>query len=283
VRAVRFWKTQTIGNDFVLVHAEDVEGTDLPTLSREVCERKFGIGADGLLIVGKSEAGLSLRMFNPDGTEDFCGNGLRCAAFHAVRQGWVANEHRIEHFGRLIHAVVLPDGSAKTAIGPAVYDPEVVPLDRDTPLVDEDVLGYKGSALSTGSTHFVTFVRMLPNDEEFSRVGPMIENAPLFPQRTSVIFAREAGERLLEIRIWERGVGETLGCGTGSSAAAAEWMRKHGRAGDVEVQNPGGALIVSADELGGSLVTQSKPTEPFVGTLFVNVPESAASRPASSR
>jgi diaminopimelate epimerase len=283
LKTLEFWKTQTVGNDFVLVHADAAIGLDLPGLAIELCARRFGVGSDGLLVVTPDGTDLHLRMFNPDGTEDFCGNGLRCAAFHAVQQGWVQREHRIEHFGRLVNAVVLPDGSAKTAIGPAVYDPEEVPLARDAPLVDEEVLGYRGTALNAGSTHFVTLVRNLPNDEEFFRIAPQIEMHPLFPERTSVIFVREAGVRLLEIRIWERGVGETLGCGTGSSAAAAEWMRRHGRSGDVEVQNPGGALIVSAESIGGSLVTQSKPQEPFRGWVNVSVRESSASRPASAR
>ncbi len=267
-----FWKTQTIGNDFVLLHAEDLVrlGFDDPTpLAIRLCERKFGIGSDGLLVVATEDDGLHLRMFNPDGTEDFCGNGLRCAAAHAYRLGWVEREHRIEHFGRLVSALVQPDGAVMTAIGPAVYEPEDVPIARKEPLIDEEVLGYVGSALNAGSTHFVTFVREIPDDDEFLKAGPAIEEHKLFPERTSVIFAVEDGVRRLRIRIWERGVGETLGCGTGSSAAAAEWMRRHGQAGIVEVINPGGSLVVHADTVGGSLVTTSSPFEPFSGTTEV--------------
>ena len=145
MRMLPFWKTQTIGNDFVLAHAEDVAGMDLASLALHACERKFAIGSDGLLVVSAEAGELHLRMFNPDGTEDFCGNGLRCAAYHAFNQGWVAREHRIEHFGRLVSAAVLPDGSVMTAIGPAVYDPEEVPLDiarHPNPLIDEEVEGF---------------------------------------------------------------------------------------------------------------------------------------------
>jgi diaminopimelate epimerase len=166
----------------------------------------------------------------------------------------------------------MPNGSVKTAIGPAVYEPEEVPLNialHPNPLIDEEIEGYKGSAVNAGTTHFVTFVKALPTDEEIATFGPRIEHSPLFPERTSVIFAVEAGVRTINIRIWERGVGETLGCGTGSSAAAAEWMRKHQQAGDVAVNNPGGLLRVSAEEIGGSLVTSSEPVEVFKGSLPV--------------
>ena len=275
---MRFWKTQTIGNDFVLLHGADVlaEGLEshLPQIAIDLCERRFGIGSDGLLVVQPDDGVLHLRMFNPDGTEDFCGNGLRCAALHANRQSWVEAEHKIEHFGRIVSAIVLPDGSVKTAIGPAVYDPEEVPLDINThpgPMIDEEVLGYRGSAINAGTTHFVAFVTELPGDDELNRIGPLIEHAPVFPERTSVIFAQEVGDRRVKVRIWERGAGETLGCGTGSSATAAEWMRRHGAAGSVEVFNPGGTLVVTADEIGGSLVTQSSPVEAYTGTFELRV------------
>jgi diaminopimelate epimerase len=275
---LRFWKTQTVGNDFVLLHGDDVRAQgleeSLPEVAKQLCSRHFGIGSDGLLVVQAENGELHLRMFNPDGTEDFCGNGLRCAALHAHRLGWVPGEFRIEHYGRLVSAAVLSDSSVKTAIGPAVYEAEDVPLDvvaHPEPMIDEALHGYLGSAVSAGSTHFVTFVAELPSDEELERAGRLIENDKLFPERTSVIFVKEIGVRILQIRIWERGVGETLGCGTGSSAAAAEWMRKRAQSGDVEVRNPGGVLTVSADAVGGSLVTQSKPVETFSGEIAVSV------------
>lgn len=276
VNRLKFWKTETIGNDFVLFHASDVFPTvsedRLPLLAQRTCERRFGIGADGMLVVASTGSALHLRMFNPDGTEDFCGNGLRCAASHAVQQGWLSGEFVIEHYGRLVHAVVSPEGRARTSIGPAVTDPESVPLNLEvhpSPLIEEELCGFVGTAVNTGTTHFVTFVDELPSDSVFNKVSPQIELHPIFPERTSVIYAQQTDERSLKIRIWERGVGETLGCGTGSSAAAAELMRKTGRQMTVEVINPGGSLTVSYDEELRSLVTESLPDEPFTGTFVV--------------
>lgn len=274
MNGVQFWKTQTIGNDFVLFHLNDLisagYGERLGEVSRHVCERRFGIGSDGMLVVSLSGTSLQMRMFNPDGTEDFCGNGLRCATAHAHRQGWVSGEFVIEHYGRLVNAFASPDGLAKTAIGPAITDPKCVPLDLSLhpgALIDEEVCGFVGTAVNTGTTHFITLVEELPSDEEFFFVGPLIEQSALFPERTSVIFAQRTGDSSLKIRIWERGVGETLGCGTGSSAAAAELMRKEGRVMSVDVYNPGGLLIVVTDVLGGSLVTSSLPSEPYSGAI----------------
>lgn len=270
----KFWKTETIGNDFVLLHESDVveraREETLGALARALCDRNFGVGSDGLLIIGVRNGVLQQRMFNPDGTEDFCGNGLRCSALHAYRLGWVEANHTIEHFGRLVDARVAEDGEATVSIGPAVYDPEVVPLNRDLhpgELIDEEVCGYVGSAVNAGTTHFVTLVDELPTDREIMLVGPQIEHHEFFPDRTSIVFAKPVGERELNIRIWERGVGETLGCGTGSSAAAAVWMRKNDLCGEVKVNNPGGMLIVDADCCNSSLETSSYPHEPFWGTM----------------
>ena len=119
---LNFWKTETIGNDFVLLHEADVVERDLtdnlPELAVKLCDRKFGIGSDGLLLTGVQDGVLRQRMFNPDGTEDFCGNGLRCSALHAYRLGWVGANHMIEHFGRIVDARVTDDGLATVSIGP---------------------------------------------------------------------------------------------------------------------------------------------------------------------
>ena len=275
---LRFWKTETVGNDFVLLHESDVEELGLierlPELAIKLCDRKFGIGSDGLLVAGVCNGVLQQRMFNPDGTEDFCGNGLRCSALHAYRLGWVGSSHQIEHWGRLVDARVTDDGVATVAIGPAVYDPELVPLNLDLhpgEMVDEEICGYVGSAVNAGTTHFVTLVEELPNDQEIKLIGPQIEHHRFFPERTSVIFAKPVGERELNIRIWERGVGETLGCGTGSSAAAAVWMRKHDLCGEIKVNNPGGLLVVTADCCDSSLESTSYPHEPYCGVVPLQV------------
>lgn len=103
-----------------------------------------------------------------------------------------------------------------------------------------------GSALSTGSTHVVILTDHLPDEESFLSVSPKIEVDPLFPIRTSVIWAEETAEDSLRLLIWERGVGETFGCGTGATAAAADYMRRKGRGGTVSVTSKGGTLRVSA-------------------------------------
>ena len=250
---IRFWKYQAIGNDFPLFHASDVDGIDLGELAKSAADRNFGIGGDGILVMDAVDrGGARLRMFNPDGTEDFCGNGLRIAARHAFDQRWVDRQFTLIHGGKEIAALVRQDGVILTTIGVADYTPNKVPVRKESELFDGSiaVLGgteFRGSALTTGSTHTVIPVQELPSDAEIAEWGPELEHLPMFPQRTSVIFARESGPMSLQIRIWERGVGETFGCGTGSSAAAADYLRRLGAGGTVLVRNPGGDIQVQMD------------------------------------
>ena len=307
--ALPFWKLQSIGNDFVLIHLDDIlallvppsqdptatssqalsevgqlpEGNDgglepnreaqpskagpiVPTISSlelnqylgglsiKVCDRKFGIGADGLLTVKKVGTELQMRMFNPDGTEDFCGNGLRCATLHVVNLGWFEGAFMIDHFGRRVRSVVV-GGRVTTKIGVADYTPEKVPQTNGE-LFNQTVwsgmdsgmpLSLFGSALTTGSTHVVIPTTWIPDDDSFRSISSKIEVDPLYPNRTSVIWSEEVEPMKLRIRIWERGVGETLGCGTGSSAAAADYLRRKDRGGTVEVINPGGSIFVTME------------------------------------
>lgn len=251
VAQIPFWKLQAIGNDFPLFHTSDLEGIELSRLAIRAADRQFGIGGDGILTMQPlGQDRVELRMFNPDGTEDFCGNGLRIAARHAFDQGWVGPKFTIVHRDHDVPSEVRPDGQILTTIGTASYEPSVVPVKRTAELFDDviAVLGgkeFRGSSLSTGSTHTVIPVDSLPTDQEISSWGPELEHLPIFPDRTSVIFAHEVKPMELQIRIWERGVGETLGCGTGSSAAAADYLRRRSGGGTVKVQNPGGEIQVS--------------------------------------
>lgn len=258
---IPFWKVESIGNDFPLFHLSNLAeqfGTaleeQLPKLAIAASDRRFGIGGDGILAVGMEGESVRLRMFNPDGSEDFCGNGIRCAARHVHDQGWVGFSFDVLHLDRRV-ACTVEDQRISTTIGLADYTPEKVPV-KGGELFNATVwsgmdagmpLSIFGSALTTGSTHTVIPTYALPDDDSFRSISAKIEVDPQFPMRTSVIWSREVEPMKLQIRIWERAVGETQGCGTGSSAAAADYLRRKGRGGTVEVQNPGGSVFVSMD------------------------------------
>lgn len=281
---IPFWKVESVGNDFVLVHEADVRSVAsgdfeefVRGLTIQVSERRFGIGSDGLLMVAPRGQDLDLRMFNPDGSEDFCGNGLRCAAVHATRQGWVGERFTIHHHGQDVPAEVCGDGCVETRLSGGSYRPEEVPVRfREQPEKTFDRsplwagLGVGGSSLSTGSTHTIVWVDALPEDEEFFRLGPLIENDPQFPERTSVIWTLETAPMRLSLRIWERGAGETLGCGTGASAAAVDYLRRKGSGGTVEVTSKGGSLQITAPSWDAPLTVRGIAKEVYRGTVRPN-------------
>lgn len=268
---LRFWKVEAIGNDFPLVHLADVSGDELPELAKKMCDRHFGIGGDGLLALGMEGPYPRLRMFNPDGTEDFCGNGLRCAAIHAHRLGWVDTDFKILHLGKSVRCLIEGE-SVTTFLGSASYRPADVPTKFesdpengfDRVVWNDGTREIRGSSLTTGSTHTV-IPGPLPDDEEFGELGPLLELAPQFPARTSVIWAEALAPMVLSVRIWERGVGETQGCGTGSSAAAMDYLRRIEGSGTVEVRNPGGTVWVSADRWDGPIAIKGGAKEIYSG------------------
>jgi diaminopimelate epimerase len=271
---LRFWKLQSIGNDFPLVCGDDIAGDfPLDQVATRLCDRKFGVGGDGLLVLSrKSSNTLLLRMFNPDGSEDFCGNGLRCAARYAIDHEWVAKRFAIEHLDQTV-SVEVSESVIRTTLGKASYDPRAVPLERGTgelflkPVYWSDSKSIVGSALTTGSTHVVIPVDDLPSDEDFLELGPKIEHFGLYPERTSVIWRKVVDRDSIKIRIWERGVGETLGCGTGSSAAAMDYLRSENRGGRIFVANPGGDVSVEAESWNGSIIVQGEAFETFAGQI----------------
>ena len=279
IQGIPFWKVESIGNDFVLFHEEDIlacAGNDPETFIRQLTisasERRFGIGSDGVLIIARDGNNLRLRMFNPDGTEDFCGNGLRCAAVHATKQGWVGEQFVIHHHGIDVPTRVCGEGCIETQLATASYAPEVVPVNfREDPSNTFDRkplwqgMNIDASSLSTGSTHTIVWQGSLPEDEEFFHLGPLIENDAQFPERTSVIWAVETAPMKLQIRIWERGAGETLGCGTGASAAAVDYLRRQKIGGSVEVTSKGGSVQISAPSWDAPLLVRGVAEELFVG------------------
>lgn len=224
----------------------------LPTLARKTCVRRFGIGADGLLVLANGDEGqIWLRMFNPDGSEDFCGNGLRCSALMAKTLGYVQDNFAIHHGNQWVPVKMLEDGWIETTLGSASYAPKEVPHKRSEPILDVDLrelcpeapAGYTASSLTTGSTHLVVRGE-LPADNLFFSISPKLEVSNIFPQSTSIMWTNEIAPSEIRLRIWERGAGETLGCGTGSTASAIDTVRRSGENGLVTVHNPGGTLKI---------------------------------------
>ncbi|MCX5749587.1 MAG: diaminopimelate epimerase [Candidatus Saganbacteria bacterium] len=242
---MQFVKMQGTGNDFVLVDAgaQDMNGIDLASFSKEICDRHYGAGADGVILVLPSvKANFKMRVINPDGSEaEMCGNGIRCFA----RYVWEKSEDKKEVIsvetlaGIKIPAVIVENGDF-IGVEVDMGVPEIIALQEQ--LIIEGIK-YKINKVSMGNPHCVIFADNIENIE-ISKIGPIIENLPQFPGRTNVEFAKVINKKEIELKVWERGAGETLACGTGACAAAVAAASNDLTDKKVTVHLPGGALNI---------------------------------------
>lgn len=263
---MQFTKMQGVGNDFVVADGAEI-GAEvlLPELVRKTCNRKFGIGADGLLVVSRKpdiDTAFRMRMFNPDGSEDMCGNGLRCVSLWAHGAGWLGGRSQFTVAAldgpRSVEMLsVAKDGRTgefRAEMGLPLFAPELLPMTHPEDLPDQIIrfpfrVGgeetYEITVVNTGSTHTVIFGPQ-PDEEVFQRVSPLIENDLLFSERTSVLWATLRDACTIDIRIWERGAGETLGCGTGACAVGVAAVVNHFSAPNtpIDIVSKGGTLRI---------------------------------------
>jgi diaminopimelate epimerase len=277
--AMHFTKLQSAGNDFVLVETGG-GGRGWHGTAAAICQRHYGIGADGLLLLGKSSsADLSMRIFNADGSEaEACGNGISCLLRYAIDKGLIDNnrsEVTVEtaagfrtarlrwekgQIARIQVAMGKP-GFAATDI-PLALKPNREELDikiiTDYPLtVDNNDL--KLAFVSMGNPHAVYFWNSPVEDFPLGRLGPDVERHQLFPNRVNFEVAHVISRGEIEVRVWERGVGETLACGTGACAVAVAAQLLGYVDKRVDIKLPGGTLEVEWD--GEGEVYLSGPTE----------------------
>jgi diaminopimelate epimerase len=258
---MRFAKLQGTGNDFLFVEARDTDGRDWATLSQAMCERHYGVGADGLIVVLPSgRADIRMRLFNADGSEaEVSGNGVRCLVKYAVERGLATPRD-----GRVtieaVHGVLEAEAamteetvtSVRLSMGPPRFAPNEVPVIAEMEPVMNFPLEVDGERLSVtcvsmGNPHAVLFVEEPVERYPLEALGPKVEHHPSFPERVNFGVAHITAHDRMEVRVWERGVGETLACGSGSCAAMVA-ARLHGRVGDrVEIEQPGGMLTVEWD------------------------------------
>jgi diaminopimelate epimerase len=234
-----------IGNDFVLYDElrDGVASADPSLFAKRVCDRKFGVGADGLIIVRKTEH-LVMQMFNPDGSEsEMCGNGLRVFARLAQDRGYVNGSPFLVETGAGLLSVEVDDASVKIDMGVARLSPAEIGMNANgDQFVNESVAGsIRGTAVSMGNPHLVIFVRDVTSID-LEKDGPVLEHHPLFRHRTNVHFAEVIDAKHIKMRTWERGAGATLACGTGACAVAVAGFLNQLTERSVEAQLPGGSL-----------------------------------------
>jgi len=274
IMKISFVKMHGLGNDFILIDCLNKSFGDssfLSYLSKKLCDRNFGIGADGLiLILPSSKADLRMRIFNFDGSEaQMCGNGIRCFAKYAYENKIISkNKFAIETLAGIITPeLIFQDlenkkvSKIKVNMGTPKLRRREIPMNgEDTPTVINETLKinpeqtFKITCVSMGNPHCITFVndvQSVPVD----KIGPKIENHPLFPEKTNVEFIQILNRKEINFRVWERGVGETLACGTGACAAlvAAVLNKKTDRKATIHL--PGGDLDTQWIENGSVYMT----------------------------
>ncbi|MFN4033489.1 MAG: diaminopimelate epimerase [Fimbriimonadales bacterium] len=248
---LRFWKLQGAGNDFVLLDTlqQPLLMDDRAALARRLCHRRFGVGADGVLVVEPSErAAYRMRIFNADGSEaNMCGNGIRCFAHYLWRQYAPPSEVlAIETLAGVRRAHRVADGCITVEMGqPRTLDYSPTLLDQVQSILRRYMGATAGSvaAIDTGAPHLVVWVDELER-LPLESVGPILERHPDFPDRVNVSAAQVERQDCVRARVWERGAGATLACGTGACAILVAGALQGRLERQATVQMPGGALQV---------------------------------------
>lgn len=248
---MKFTKMQACGNDFIVVDAFTENIPDPQSIAERLCDRHFGIGADGLILVCPSDiADTRMRIINADGGEvNMCGNGVRCAAKFAYDNGICSRTRMSMETGAGIKylditpAVESEPFLVTVDMGVPDTDPKHYPLlaDDNHIIIRHNEKDIHFFCVNTGVPHAVTF-DIFPEGEEFLELGARLEHYPLFPERSNICFGRVDDRTSISARIWERGCGPTLACGTGSCAMlyAGIIADKVGREADIIL--PGGVL-----------------------------------------
>lgn len=236
-----------IGNDFVLVNGFVYKDIPNPgALSERMCDRHFGIGADGLIWMVPSDcADARMRIFNSDGSEpEMCGNGLRCAAQFLRDEGIVNKDvMTIETLAGIL-TVTFDERGITADMGEPILEAARIPVYSDSNRIVLNIEGHKLSffCVSMGNPHAVTF-DLYPEDDSFYRLGPALECHAAFPAKANIEFCR-VRDGGIDVRVWERGDGETLACGTGACATLVAAAVQGFSARESIVRLPGGELQI---------------------------------------
>ena len=278
---MRFTKWQGCGNDFVLLDAVKNEvnvGEDFSALAKKICDRHFGVGADGVLLLSKDDTGaadIAMRIFNADGTEpQMCGNGIRCLARYAYDEGIVTERgFAVNTLAGVMRPKITEDGRVSVDMGEPRLTGEKIPVKGydgkkviDAPFVAAGKT-YRITCVSMGNPHCVVF----GDDNDLSvfdapeTIGRLFEKNEFFPEGTNVEFAEVQKDSSIRMRVWERGAGVTMACGTGACATlvAAALTNRTGRRSSIVLD--GGTIDITWREEDNRVYMTGRADKVFAG------------------
>ncbi|HJC80070.1 diaminopimelate epimerase [[Ruminococcus] torques] len=256
---MKFTKMQGLGNDYVYVNCFKEKIDNPPELARRISDRHFGVGSDGLIMINPSDkADFEMEMYNADGSRgEMCGNGIRCVAKYVYDYGLTDKTHiSVETLGGIKYLdLTVEEGKVKMVkvdMGKPELEPLKIPVKASgDKAVDEPILvggkEYRMTCVSMGNPHAVIFIGCDVREFPLEEIGPKFENHERFPNRVNTEFVRVIDRRTAEMRVWERGSGETLACGTGACAVAVACALNGFTEDEVTVRLLGGDLQIRWD------------------------------------
>ena len=269
-------KMQGCGNDFVILDYDAFLklNLEMPEAAKKLCDRHFGIGADGLIIpnTNTQDADIGWFFYNSDGsTAQMCGNGMRCFAKYVYDKGLVKEkEFTVKTLAGIMKPQILDDGTVRVNMSKPILETEKIPFLPNHNLnykVSVKNMIFEGNAVSMGNPHFVIFVAPEDDVMEFAKeYGPIIETGAEFHEKTNVEFVNTKSYKKIELAVWERGCGITLACGTGASASvvAAIYNNVFTRDQEIKVILKGGELYITLTS-DNHVFMRGSATEVFTG------------------
>lgn len=251
---IPFTKMHGTGNDFIVIDATQHELPERSELAKSMCKRRFAVGADQFIIICPSDrADYLMEIYNPDGSQvEMCGNALRAVALYIRhRKNDLSESLSIETAGGLTEAVI-NDGQVTVNMGEPAFSPESIGLTSESEIIGSEYTFSEGltrniTCVSMGNPHCVQFVEST-EDCPLETEGPIIENHSLFKNRTNVEFIEILSSKEINMRVWERGTGETLACGSGACAAVVACIKNNLTEKTVQVNLRGGVLSITWNE-----------------------------------
>lgn len=248
MKTIKLTKMQGCGNDFVIIDYSEYEktGLSMPELAKKVCNRNFGVGADGMIIpnIGVKDADIGWYFYNSDGTTaQMCGNGIRCFSKYVYDKKLVnKKQFSVETLAGIIRPELLDDGTVRVDMGAPILEDKKIPFKGERKLTALDRT-FEITPVSMGNPHCVIFTDENPMDLAL-KYGPVIEKHEFFPEKTNTEFVKILSKNEIEMRVYERGCGITLACGTGACASQVACILNNLTESKVKVNLLGGAVFI---------------------------------------